>query len=390
MTPRSSSLALLALTAGLVVGGCRKSATENKTSCVRDVLVGTDSLCYGVNDTYYLCRGEYSSGSLGNGNDQLAPPEYRTFDRDYVAMPKQFSGTQLGAQRSCGLDAKRHLWCWGGNAGPDLGSSAKPVEQSAFGEVDDFSFYSTLCTRRGDAVRCQWIPDNKVVDVAGLPAGIRYLAAGVQFGCAATDHEVYCFGRLAWANNHGSPHGTTADPFKYEPWDRAVRIDGPELNIAGLQVGTMSGCVLTREGKVFCFGSSDFGTLGNGEVLQCDEPCPDHNFRQLHEVKALGSDVKELGIALAACALKRDGSVWCWGHNIDGVVKQPGSPTEPTPLELPALGKDNLHLHFKGSACVTKHSGAIWCWGRNSYAQIAYCDGQRTCSPREVKIPCPP
>jgi hypothetical protein len=264
------------------------------------------------------------------------------------------------------------------------------LEQTSFGDVDEFSLFDTLCTRREDAVRCRWIPDQGIVDVAGLPSGLRYLAAGLQFGCAATEHEVYCFGRPAWANNHGSPHGTTADPFKYQPWDRAVRIDGPELNIASLQAGTMSGCVLTREGKVFCFGSSDYGTLGNGEVLKCDEPCPDHNFRELHEVKVLGSDVKELAVAHAVCALKADGSIWCWGFNGDKTVTEANNVFEPTPLEVTALGRDNAHLHFKGSGCVTKRSGEVWCWGLNSYSQIAYCGGQRSCPPQEVKIPCPP
>lgn len=375
-------------------------------SCIQDVLVGGDNVCFLVSAGYYICRGD--TGALGDGEMTGAPPELRDrLAHEWIAQPKRFANMQLGTRGACGLDAEQRLWCWGdpGYYGDRAGKGV-PIEQKAMGLADDFAFGGGLCARRGDAVKCRgMISLDPVAQIAGLPSGVRQLGAAANFGCAATSHEVYCWGRTPWANNHGSPHVSANDRPLDLPSTAAVRIAGPDLDIAKLQLGVISGCVLTQQGKVYCFGSSDYGTWGNGVVSSCQEPCPEHDFRALHEVTALGSDVKELSVGTAACALKKDGSVWCWGSNSSHLVSsrqvsadsligkgQAPSPwvVEPEPVEQTALGRDNVHVQVAGPACVTKASGRVWCWGPNGSSAIGNCPERSWCAPTEMKVPCPP
>jgi alpha-tubulin suppressor-like RCC1 family protein len=78
-----------------------------------------------------------------------------------------------------------------------------------------------------------------------------------------------------------------------------------------------------------------------------------------------------------ACALKEDGTVWCWGHNESG---QTGTPPESpdvcrdsqasyycirTPRRVEGLN-DVEELHAGDyMTCVRRRDRTLWCWGNN-------------------------
>jgi hypothetical protein len=95
-----------------------------------------------------------------------------------------------------------------------------------------------------------------------------------------------------------------------------------------------------------------------------------------HEVTGVSNEVSEIAVGAGwACALKRSGEVWCWGDNSyrivttgrqleykvgDGVVDY----LEPTPLRNEPAGTDNVRIMANSSsACVIKKNGTVWCWG---------------------------
>ena len=82
-------------------------------------------------------------------------------------------------------------------------------------------------------------------------------------------------------------------------------------------VGDGFSCILRENGTVACWGKNDVGQLGSGSNEQSGVPVTvltegDEGVEPL-------SDVIQISAGQAsACALKNDGSVWCWGDNGSG------------------------------------------------------------------------
>jgi alpha-tubulin suppressor-like RCC1 family protein len=77
----------------------------------------------------------------------------------------------------------------------------------------------------------------------------------------------------------------------------------------------------------------------------------------------------------SACAVKNDGTVWCWGRNSEGYLfssqSQVAPPETSFPLAVqvwaspntPLSGVDQMSIG-QSQACAVR-SGALYCWGRN-------------------------
>jgi hypothetical protein len=91
------------------------------------------------------------------------------------------------------------------------------------------------------------------------------------------------------------------------------------------------------------------------------------------QVISLGNDVAS---AADGCALKKNGTLWCWGENTCGTLGDgftgwlacgesqfcSVSPTQATPL---GAGVANA-----SGQCAAKHDGTLWCWGWNDFGQV--------------------
>ena len=76
------------------------------------------------------------------------------------------------------------------------------------------------------------------------------------------------------------------------------------------------------------------------------------------------------------CAIKTDGTVWCWGRNN---VKQLGDGTTTTrtrPVQVTGLTDATQIIAGQGFACALKSDGTVACWGDNGSGQLG--DGTTT------------
>ena len=72
-----------------------------------------------------------------------------------------------------------------------------------------------------------------------------------------------------------------------------------------------------------------------------------------------------------SCALKTDGSLWCWGLNYAGELGDGATATRTTPVSVFGASSGVAGVSL-GSAhgCAAKTDGSVWCWGLNTTGQL--------------------
>lgn len=151
--------------------------------------------------------------------------------------------------------------------------------------------------------------------------------------------------------------------------------------VTQVSAGGSFACALGENGYVWCWGSNQAAELGADEALVSDFGAHATPLR----VKALSDVVRISAGYLMACAVKEDGTVWCWGANDFGQLGH--APTEPTcsydfgtlpctndPVQVPGVGDDVEQISASASdvTCVRKSDRSLWCWGANESGALGH------------------
>jgi alpha-tubulin suppressor-like RCC1 family protein len=145
-----------------------------------------------------------------------------------------------------------------------------------------------------------------------------------------------------------------------EPLTGAPPLAGIE-DAVSVALGAQFGCVLTRRGKVLCFGSNAQGQLGAGLTDAASESPV--------EVRGL-SDVKRISVGRThACAQDGAGALFCWGENETGATGSDTAYTSevrqlvvPTPVRVPPVVSVAAGQH---ATCAVTKEHEVYCWGLN-------------------------
>ncbi|NOY92750.1 MAG: hypothetical protein GXP55_16290 [Deltaproteobacteria bacterium] len=114
-------------------------------------------------------------------------------------------------------------------------------------------------------------------------------------------------------------------------------------------------CAITRAGELYCWGDNRFGQLGVPSVEQATHvpvkvPLPD----SVVEADAAGDHT---------CATLRDGRLLCWGSNDYGELGQgPPSNSARVPTQVPLVDVQSVSLGWHTTCAVTS-AGEGFCWG---------------------------
>jgi alpha-tubulin suppressor-like RCC1 family protein len=226
---------------------------------------------------------------------------------------------------TCALKKTGSLWCWGSNDWGNLGLSDNLRRKNP--------------TQVGSAV--DWVQVAPAVDYScGTNTGGVLLCAGAGPGMGGLSGSTFAAqAGIGWA--FVSASGTS---------------------------GYAHTCAVKSDHSLWCWGSNYTGQLGMG----------DHATRNTPYVMGADSDWAQVcvgGGSLAfTCAVRTDGSLWCWGSNDEGRLGIGSTAGSPLPVRVGADANWSRVACGQSHSCALKSDGSLWCWGRNGEGQLGVGD----------------
>jgi alpha-tubulin suppressor-like RCC1 family protein len=303
------------------------------------------------------CWGNNFSGQLGIGE---AGPS-----RQQPVVPgiDGVLSVRLGRDFTCALRADRSVWCWGDNSVGQLGRGAATAEEATPAPVPGIEDALELsvgtlhaCVTRPSGLYC-W-GDNSFGQLGIDPAitsqprpieadieAVNHVFAGGQSTCVqlASNGAVRCLGQSLATELVA---------------DAADRIDS-------VATSGVAGCVLLQSNAVRCWGQD-----GTNSIL----PVP-----------GLGSADSIAVAERVACAVGQ-GVVSCWGDNDLGQLGR-GTTSERSDEAAPVSGLDNVAQLSVGNdhVCALRTDGSVWCWGSNQSGQLGTYKVRSSALPIQVE-----
>ena len=267
-----------------------------------------------------------------------------------------------GGFSTCGLDAAGMATCMGQEpqiGGGDTVSKSVPTAVGTAVTLQTIVGSSThFCgVASGGTVFCWGV--NALVDTTGHNAGLAgvptqlqsalswsQVATGAAHTCAlTTDQDAYC-----WGSNQAGQLGTRGDTAsKFAP----TLVYGG-FKFSSIASGVNHVCALTPSHDALCWGSNQFGQLGDGTGT--NRVAPTLVTGGLAFQAIAGGDPWTCGLSTA-------GKAYCWGA-VQGVgtVAVPHA-YDSAPVFV-ALTVGSFH------ACALTGDGSAYCWGNNQFGQL--------------------
>ena len=120
--------------------------------------------------------------------------------------------------------------------------------------------------------------------------------------------------------------------------------------------GTDFTCALKTDGTVWCWGLNTSGQLGDGTTTNRNRPVQVSGLTGVADVDNQ-SDY--------ACALKTDSTVWCWGNGGFGQLGNGATTNSSLPVQVTGLSGVSQIATGYGHVCAVISDGTVRCWGWN-------------------------
>jgi alpha-tubulin suppressor-like RCC1 family protein len=143
--------------------------------------------------------------------------------------------------------------------------------------------------------------------------------------------------------------------------DDAGACEGPPVRALALGYNNFA-CALRCDGSVWCWGVNTHGQLGDETTVSRSTPV---------RVRGLGGPATAIGAGYAhACAVVR-GEVRCWGRNLSGALGDGTRTDRSAPVTVQALGGVAVTVEGGGlHTCALLEGGELRCWGANDRGQL--------------------
>ena len=165
---------------------------------------------------------------------------------------------------------------------------------------------------------------------------------------------------LCWGNNTWDQ--IIADPIMAIPPAQRVRLPQRFRMVSG---GNGHSCGIAPDSRVWCWGDASMGQMGDGGSYT-------NTIVRPQPVPGIARAVRIASGYDGACALIRDGSVYCWGTigRSNSRLRSREFKVLRTPQRM-LLPEPAIHLSFRvHHGCAVGVSGAVYCWGFNAMGAL--------------------
>lgn len=142
-----------------------------------------------------------------------------------------------------------------------------------------------------------------------------------------------------------------------------------------VSVGYEHTCAVRADGSGWCWGRVLCGALGQGESGAGVEPTP----ARVAPPEPVEWASVAAGFTLS-CGIDREGGLWCWG--CDGLGDD-GLHDLPVPVE-PGITWSHVSAGA-GNGCAIRTDGRLFCWGDNDYGEVGDGTTEERRQPTEVQ-----
>ncbi len=347
-----------------------------------DVATGNGHTCGIKDDATLWCWGNNAIGQLGVGNtSHLATPTQISHDNDWLSV---FAGNGT----TCAIDSEHIGFCWGQNENGQLGNGVSTdtdrprmfdnsdswlrldsgVEHSC--GLKDESGLMTLWCGGGNSFGQLGIGSTAnqatPIQIKGSNGLLDYwlsFSSGHYHSCAIySDQALYCWGK----NSHGQLGKGTIDDNLPANWSLAkVTVGSDDWNV--IDSGASHTCGIKNTDELWCWGDNATGQLG---VVTASPSSPNQVAGNWQDVAVGGFVTSAHPTGGHTCAIKTDGSLWCWGENDVSQLGNEAIITETSPIQIGAetdwvsIDAGNKHT------CALKTDDTLYCWGEHILGQV--------------------
>lgn len=154
-----------------------------------------------------------------------------------------------------------------------------------------------------------------------------------------------------------------------------------ELEILSVSCGHCHTLAVTNNG-VYAWGSSQFGQLGLGKILQCSAPELIVSLAQEVIVDAVAGQYHSV-------ALTADGRVFTWGWGVHGQLGHGNTDQKMTPTLVTSLLGVFIRSISAGHAhtLVLSTEGIVYAFGCNIFGQLGLGSNVKSSVPMKVSLP---
>lgn len=170
---------------------------------------------------------------------------------------------------------------------------------------------------------------------------------------------------------------TNSRPGLFHPLPGSVSVRILDVAPLTISAGGEHSCAVKQDGSVWCWGRNTWGEVGIGQR----GPGPTSPVR-------VGSATNWDSIAAGGattCGIRANGQLWCWGLNNKGQVGDGTRKIRPAPRRVGDASDWKQVSMGWFTGCGVRTDGSAWCWGGNQAGQLGSGVGGYRTTP--VRVP---
>jgi alpha-tubulin suppressor-like RCC1 family protein len=283
-----------------------------------------------------------------------------------------FAKLSGGGLHTCGITIRGETYCWGENSGGRVGdgttgSRSRPVLVASAGTLHMVDAGSpTTWALDSDGNVYGWGDDTLTPTQLPTPAPFDTITTRWHTCALAANGTAYCWGIWPSAFGAGQSYESVPSP--------TVAMGGEAV----VEIGTGNAftCALHTDRTAWCAGNNPKGELGNGTTTFSDVPTP--------VLGKMAFSRLDVGHEFT-CGITVSGLTYCWGANSAGQLGNPAAGDHSAqPVEVAGGHRFSKLSLGQEHACGLTGDGTAYCWGSPIYGMLGVDRAQPATEPVAV------